>query len=96
MQDSLDKIRKVILEYFNDYNCRIFLFGSRARGDNYKFSDIDVGIISDKEIDSRKLTLLREKLEDMNVPNKIELVDFCHVSEDFKKEALKQIVIWKD
>lgn len=96
MQDSLNKIKKIILEYFNDYNCRIFLFGSRARGDNYEFSDIDIGFIADKEIDRKKLTLLREKFEHMNVPYKIEFVDFFNVSDKFKDEAFKQIVIWKD
>ncbi len=43
-----------------------------------------------------KLILLREHIEEMNIPYKVEIVDFSTVSEGFKKMALKEAVVWKD
>jgi hypothetical protein len=39
---------------------------------------------------------LKEKIENLNIPYKVEIVDFSQVSESFKKEAIKEVVVWKD
>ena len=41
------------------------------------------------------MVYLREKLEELNVPYKVELIDFSYVSEDFRNLALKNTVWWK-
>ena len=72
------------------------LFGSRARGDHTPHSDIDIGIIPHKPLDQKKLTLVREWIENQNIPQKVELVDLSLVSEQFKKEALRDAEWWKE
>ena len=44
----------------------------------------------------KKLVFLKEKINELNIPYKIEIVDFREVSKDFKKLALKDAVVWKD
>jgi predicted nucleotidyltransferase len=75
---------------------QIVLFGSRARGDNYISSDVDIGIIPYGKFDEKKITLLKENVENLNIPYKVEIVDFSGVSESFRKESLKKAVVWKD
>jgi len=89
-------LKKVIIDFFKYDKVKIFLFGSRARGDDYIFSDIDIGIIPYEKFDGKKITLLKEKIENLNIPYKVEIVNFMEVSKEFKQEALKRIVIWKD
>jgi len=44
----------------------------------------------------KKITLLKENVENLNIPYKVEIVDFSGVSESFRKESLKEAVVWKD
>ncbi len=93
--DSLEKLKEAILTFLEDENVRVVLFGSRARGDFASTSDVDVGIIPKDGFDRKKLTLLREHVEELNIPYKVEIVDFSAVSEKFNEMALKEAVVWK-
>lgn len=73
---------------------KIFLFGSRAAGDNSKNADIDIGIISEN-LDSKLIIKIKEIIEDSFVPFKVDIVDFSKVDETFKRKALRRIVEWK-
>ncbi len=92
---SLEQIKSTILETFRDDDIRIMLFGSRARGDFNRRSDIDIGILPKKKYDHNKLIFLKEKLENMNIPYKVDVVDISKVSEIFRKKAMKEGEIWK-
>lgn len=92
--DPLEKLKEVFLSFLKDEDVKVILFG--ARGDFVNTSDVDIGIIADKNFDKRKLILLREYIEELNIPYKVEIVDFSNVSEEFKQMALKEEVIWKD
>jgi predicted nucleotidyltransferase len=92
----LEELKNLALAILKDEKVRIILFGSRARGDHNTVSDVDIGLLPYGELDKNKVIILREKIEDLNIPYKVELVNFSEVSEDFKKEALKGAVIWKE
>lgn len=95
-EDFLQILKGRVLEFLCNEEVEIVLFGSRSRGDASSASDVDIGIIPKNGFDRRKLTLLRESIENMNIPFKVDIVDFTHVSEEFKKEVLKDAVRWKD
>jgi len=90
------KLKEIVMEFLKYDKVKVILFGSRARGDNYISSDIVIGIIPYGKFDDKKITLLKEKTENLNIPYKVEIVNFMEVSKEFKQEALKKVVIWKD
>ena len=94
--DPLEKLRKACLTFLKGENVKVVLFGSRARGDFVNTSDVDIGIIPGEGFDKKKLVLLREHIEDLNIPYTVEIVDYSLVSKDFKKINLKEAMIWKD
>ena len=94
--DPLEKLKEVVLEFLGDEEVKIVLFGSRARRDFVNTSDVDVGIIIGQEVNRKKLIMLREYIEGLNIPYKVEIVDFSAVSEGFKQMALKEAIVWKD
>jgi predicted nucleotidyltransferase len=96
MPMDLPLLKRHLLDYFRDENISLLLFGSRARGDHAPYSDIDIGIIPRQPLDPKKLTLLREWIENQNIPQKVELVDFSLVSAQFKEQALKDAEWWKE
>ena len=90
------KLKELIIDFLKYDNVKVVLLGSRARGDNYISSDVDIGIIPHEKFDKYKFTLLKENVENLNIPYKVEIVDFSEVSESFRKESLKDAMVWKD
>lgn len=94
--NPIEKLKEVFLRFLKDEDVKVVLFGSRARGEFVSTSDVDVGIIMGKGADRKRLILLREYIDRLNIPYKVEIVDFSTVSDEFKRMALKEAVIWKD
>jgi len=88
---------KILRDFSEGEKAKIYIFGSFARGRQNFTSDIDVGILFEPDgEDSRfKISLLREKFENSNIPQKVDVVNLNDVSEDFKKEVFKDAVLWK-
>ncbi len=95
MNKYLERIKRVVLEDVEDEDVSVGLFGSMATGSVHRSSDVDVAIVPRNGWDQGKLAQLREKLESLNVPYKVEIVDFSTVSETFRREALKGVVWWR-
>ena len=99
MEDKyVEKLKKLTLTVLEGEEVEIVLFGSRARRDHHATSDVDIGLIpyGNGKLDKKKVVLLKQKAEDINIPYKIEIVDFSGVAPDFKKEAMKGAVVWRD
>ncbi len=93
---SILNLKEHVLDFLGSENIKIVVFGSRARDDNIACSDIDIGIIPKGEFDINSMTLLREFIGNSSIAFKVDIVDFSSTSEQFKREALKDVVIWKD
>ncbi|AAM03553.1 TPA: nucleotidyltransferase domain-containing protein [Methanosarcina acetivorans] len=95
-QKSIQNLKSLIFETLNEENVTVILFGSRARGDFSRVSDIDIGILPGKNFDRKKLIFLKEKTEDLNIPYTVDVVDLSRVSEVFRNKALREGVVWKE
>ena len=92
----LELLKEKVLAGMIGEKVRIFVFGSRARNNYHRTSDIDIGLIPAGKLDRKKAAFLKEEIENLNIPYKVDIVDFSDVSEHFKQEALKDIIVWKD
>ena len=95
MNPYLEQIRTCILSELGDQNVSIALFGSRARGDARRGSDVDIAVIAHGRWDERTMVYLREKLEELNVPYKVDVVDFSVVSDEFRQLAFQSLIWWR-
>ncbi len=82
---TLEELRDFLRDFFRDEEVEVYLFGSRARGENTEFSDVDIAILSRKDI-SDKLAVLGYILEESNLPFKVDIVDLN------KAQYLKEVV----
>ena len=89
-------MKSLIIEFFKEENVIVILFGSRARGDYNRVSDIDIGILPKIVSERKKLVLLKEKIDNLNFPYTVDVVDLSKVSEAFREKALKDGIIWKN
>jgi predicted nucleotidyltransferase len=95
-QKSIRDLKSLVIELFKEENVILILFGSRARGDYNRVSDIDIGILPDKNLDRKKLILLKEKIDNLNFPYTVDVVDLSKVSEAFRERVLRDGIIWKN
>lgn len=56
---------------------------------------MDIAVIAHGRWDERRLVFLREKLEELNVPYKVDVVDFSVVSKEFRQLAFQSLIWWK-
>lgn len=91
-----DKIKPIVIlvldvlkKHLNVQSYRIFLFGSWAEGTALEHSDVDIGIEGLEPINSSLWLDIQEDIEALPYMRKVELVDFCRVTDDFKKIALQ-------
>jgi predicted nucleotidyltransferase len=92
----LEQMKKLALQTTSSLDCTVFLFGSRARGENRRSSDIDIGFrgLSEAEFIKARDHLLAA-LEESLIPHHVDLVNMDTASGDFRDAAMERIVIWK-
>jgi len=83
---TIKELKEFLKNFFKNREIKIFLFGSRARGNSSRFSDIDIGFLSNDDI-SKELSLLREIIENCNIPYKVDIVNLSE-----NKELLKVVL----
>lgn len=73
---------------------KIYLYGSRARGDFKDVSDIDLAIDNGIGKPRLKLGEARSLLYGLRAPYKIDLVDLNYVPEKMHQIILKEGILW--
>jgi predicted nucleotidyltransferase len=72
----------------------VYLFGSRARGDEEEGSDADLAI-SGTEIERCDLSLIREQWEYSTIPMMIDLVDLKEINSALTEQIEKEkVLLW--
>lgn len=89
------ELKETVLKFLEGEDVKVVLFGSRARGDSLNTSDVDIGIMPGAGFDRKKLVLLREHIEEMNIPYKVEVVELSGASSEFRAAALREAEVWK-
>ncbi|KJS88024.1 MAG: DNA polymerase III subunit beta [Peptococcaceae bacterium BICA1-8] len=89
MQFGLDdKIISSIIGAIKEYKVdRAIIFGSRARGDYKKTSDIDIAI-SSQDMTCIELNLLRDQLDQLDIIYKLDVI---HIEKLKNQEMLENI-----
>ena len=97
MENRLEKYKNIIMPIIERYlpDAKIILYGSRARGDFKGGSDIDIALDMGTTIDNKLMNSITWDLEDSDLPINFDIVDFVKMSEDMKKNIVRDGVIWK-
>lgn len=93
---DLDAVRRIVLGGLRGLRARVFLFGSRARGDHRATSDIDVAILPLEPIPPGVLAGIRETLEESHVPFFVDLIDLSEAPSGLREQALREGIEWTD
>ena len=75
---------------------KIYLFGSRARGTNSEWADIDIALDAGKLLETRDVYELICMFKESFIKYDIDVVDLYQVSDLMRDQILKDKVIWKN
>jgi predicted nucleotidyltransferase len=85
-KQHLELIKRIIKE---ETNIDFFVFGSRAKGDSVKFSDLDLAYKGD--LDRSSLLKIKTKLAESNLPFTVDIVNLNECDESFKELIQKDL-----
>lgn len=94
--DDLQEARRLVVKMLGPQHARLFLFGSRARGDSRRGSDIDIALLPEVPLPPGTLAHLREALEESHIPYRVEIVDLSTTTETFRRKVLAEAIPWND
>jgi len=81
---------QILLEILSKYPYVFYAFGSRAKGNPKRFSDLD--LCFKESIPSRDLNAIVEALEESDLPFTVDVVDWNKCSAQFKELIGKDLV----
>ena len=88
--------RKIVLDGLAGYAVRVFLFGSRAKGEADRVSDIDIAIWPQENIPLGVFAQIREALEESDILYHVDLVDLSETNPAFRERVLREGIPWKE
>ena len=91
--DEYDYITEHVIAPLEARGAQVFCYGSRARGDHRRFSDLDLMIEGSEDL-SRLVSQLQEQLSESNFPYKVDLVEFRDFADSYKSGYLQDRRAW--
>ncbi|PJG83033.1 nucleotidyltransferase family protein [Caviibacterium pharyngocola] len=86
------EIVKAILQTFVP-NVPVWAFGSRVKGTEKPYSDLDLAIITEKPLSLLEHANLVEAFSESDLPYKVDIVDWAITSDNFKQIIQQQYII---
>ncbi|MFH0898027.1 MAG: nucleotidyltransferase domain-containing protein [bacterium] len=89
--------KKILLEIIHQVlpGCKVYLIGSRARGEHSSGADIDLVLDLGQPIERQKIFLIQDDIEETTIPLFVDIVDLHTASDEFKKEVERDGVLWE-
>jgi predicted nucleotidyltransferase len=91
----LERVKNIVIGEIGDANVKVYLFGSWARGEERRSSDIDIAVDWPGGAPPARLACLREVLEESDVLFRVDVVDLSVAGEGLVNKVRKEGVLWK-
>jgi predicted nucleotidyltransferase len=82
-EDSLNMVKNILSKTVP--NCEVRAFGSRVKGTNREYSDLDLAIIDKKKLGISALGDVQETFMESTLPFRVDILDYNAISEKFQK-----------
>ena len=97
-KEAIERYKRLIKKAVNKVFSKdilVILFGSLARGEFDRQSDIDIGIYTGTDISGKKYLEISAQLERLPILREIDLVDLAKVKDaSFLEQVIKEGKIW--
>jgi uncharacterized protein len=86
----------MVLAALGERNAAVWLFGSCARGEPRRHSDIDIAILPRDPLPTGFFADLEADIEESTIPYDVDLVDLRHAEPSLVDEVRREGVQWRD
>jgi predicted nucleotidyltransferase len=92
-----EKDKKIIDKILREYlpNKEIRVFGSRITEKVKKYSDLDLAIVGEEQIEFKLMNKLIEEFEYSDLNIRVDILDYNSISENFRRIIDKNYEIWR-
>ncbi|MET4001291.1 nucleotidyltransferase domain-containing protein [Marinobacterium sp. MBR-109] len=77
-------VADILEKHLPDYE--VWAFGSRARHNAKRYSDLDLAIISEEPLPLQQLAVINAEFSDSDLPWRVDLLDWAATSEAFRSQ----------
>ena len=77
-------VRDILAEHLPP-EARTWIFGSRATGRAWRYSDLDLAIDAGRRLTLDETAILREAFEESDLPYRVDIVDWYAIDDDFRR-----------
>jgi len=84
----LEMIKSILYQHIPEYE--VWIFGSRVRGQAYRYSDIDLVLIGKEKLDLHRLEALRDDFSESDLPFMVDVLDWHDISDSFRQAILRR------
>ena len=95
MNEYVLEVNEFTRKFWQNQPVRIYLFGSWARGEAKRSSDVDIAIESREDM-SFLIGEFREALENSCIVYNVDVVDMNFAAESLCKKIREEGIVWKD
>ena len=92
----LAEVKRTLLNILQNKEARVYLFGSWARGDEKRTSDIDIAIDYTASDAAEVFTRLRYELEESTIPYNVDILEILSADENIVRKIKSEGILWKD
>ncbi len=94
-QEEFAIVKRIAIDPLKEKGCAVWIFGSRARGDHRKFSDIDLLYSTPKStgLPSGMIFSIKDQLEESRLSYKVDLVNSEDLASSYKENVLKDRIV---
>jgi uncharacterized protein len=92
---AIEELRRMVLDALGEHDAEVWLFGSCARGEALRHSDIDIAIMPRDELPSAFFPDLAEGIEESSIPYDVDIVDLRNAASTLIDEVRREGVKWK-
>jgi len=92
--EHLERLRRLVCAFLSPYRVSVYLFGSYARGEQWRSSDVDIAIEPHQALPVGVMSRLREAVEESDIPYAVDIVDLAQADERFRDRVLREGILW--
>ncbi len=91
----IEKAKALVLSALEGHDAEAYLFGSSARGEDDRASDIDIAVLPKGPMPMSVMPAIRSALEESDIPYFADVIDLSSTSADFRDAVIKEGIRWK-
>jgi type I restriction enzyme S subunit len=81
--DALQLVRSILQEHVPELE--VWAFGSRTRNKAWRYSDLDLAVITDEPLSFERRGALVEALAESDLPFRVDVLDWASTNDEFRQ-----------